>query len=118
MSDQEEKVSLQSLAGGAAIEMVDEALEAAWRDIIDPNTPAVAKRSVTLTLSLEPDEEREFITVGIGVDKKLAKVRPSVARVELSRGAGGKFIATEIRTRQQELPGVDADVIPLEGTRP
>jgi hypothetical protein len=32
------------------------------------------------------------------------EVRASVARVELARGAGGKIIAVEPRSRQTELP--------------
>ena len=117
----EERISLATLADGAAIEMIDEGLEAAWKDIIDPNTPAKSKRSVTLILTLEPDEDRNLVTIGIQVDKKLAKVRPSVARVELCRGAGGKLIAVELRSRQAELPGVneneDENVISLERSR-
>lgn len=112
-------INLATLAEGAAVEMVNEALESAWKDIRDPNTPPKEKREVTLKLTLTPDEERTFITVGIGVDKKLAKVRPSVARVELARGAGGKVIAIEIKSRQIAFPQCEkpADVVDISAGR-
>jgi hypothetical protein len=110
-------ISLATLAGGAAIEAVNEELERVWKDICDPNVPPKVKREVTLKLIFEPDEERQFITIGISVDKKLAKPRASVARVELAHGAGGKIIAVEIMSRQLPLDGVDADVVDLASRR-
>lgn len=110
-----DNVNLATLAEGAAVEMVNEALVEAFRDIRDPNTPATAKREIKLVLTLAPDEERQIVKMDIGVEKKLAKVRPSTAMIELSRQRDGQILAVELSarpSRQREIPGVAEEEIP------
>ena len=113
-------VNLATLAQGGAVEMVNEALEEAFRDIRDPNTPATTERKIILTLSMKPDEERQIVTMAIGVEKKLAKVRPSGAMIELSRQRDGRIVAVEIASmpsRQRALPVLEEE-IPVPGATP
>lgn len=108
-------VNLATLAGGAAVEMVNEALEEAFRDIRDPNTPPTAKREVRLVLTLTPDESRQLIKVDIGAERKLAKVRPSTAMIELTRQRDGQILAVELSarpSRQRDIPGTEDEAVP------
>lgn len=116
---EQEQVSINSLHDGAAIEMIDEALAEAWANIWDPNTEAKQKRSVILTITLAPDEERDIVAVSMSCQNRLAKCRAAVTRVNLSRLRGGQIVAGELKSRQMSLPTegrVDPDtgeIIPL-----
>ncbi len=110
-----DNVNLATLAQGGAVEMVNEALEEAFKDIRDPNTPANAERKVVLTLSMKPDDERQIVTMQIGVEKKLAKVRPSGALIELSRQRDGSILAVEVASmpsRQRVIPETQNEQAP------
>lgn len=69
----DERLNLASLCGGAVQEKVDRALEKVAKNILDPNTEAKKKRSITLKISLEPDEDdREDVKVSSEVSYTLA----------------------------------------------
>lgn len=112
-----EEINLATLADGAAIEQVNEALKDAWKNIADPNTRAIDKRKVTLELVLAPDEERSTVVTSFRVISKHAACKPVVAIVSLTRARGGEVIATELRSRQMPLRGTveesPANVTPL-----
>lgn len=104
-------VSLGTLKGGAAIEATDHALAEVWENILDPNTPAKAKRSVTLKLTFSPSEDREGAGCTIEVSSKLAPQAPMTAQVIVDR-ENGKAVAAEFGRRnpgQEALPGVYAE---------
>jgi len=67
-------VSLATLAGGAAIERFDREFERVIENIADPNT-TLKKRTITLTISIKPDERRENCEIDIGCISKLAAMR-------------------------------------------
>ena len=68
----DQKLSLATIKGGAAIEMVDNALQELLENIVDPNTDATTKRKVMLTLTLAPDQERESMHVKLDVRSSFA----------------------------------------------
>jgi len=47
-------------------------------NILDPNTSATAKRKLTLTLELKPDDDRQTITVSCTAKPTLAATNPVV----------------------------------------
>ena len=74
MSSQEtERLSLATLRRGAAIELVDDALERILENINDPNTDAEELRRVVLTLKMKPDRKREMLSIDVSVSTKLAQ---------------------------------------------
>jgi hypothetical protein len=101
MSD-EQKVSIATLSGGAAVEMFDEALQKCWENIQDPNTPAVKKREVALKVTLSPSEERDFVACEITCTPKLSACKGVMGRVSV--GSDGKsVVATEWVSPQTDL---------------
>lgn len=68
-----QKLTLETLCGGAVQEKVDRALHAIAENILDPNTDAKKKRSITLKIIFAPNgDDREDVTVSAEVTKSLA----------------------------------------------
>jgi hypothetical protein len=64
--------SLATLLGGGAVERFDDEIKRVVENILDPNTEPKAKRSVTLTVTIEPTLERDKGVVVAAVKTKLA----------------------------------------------
>ena len=58
-----EKESVLRMAMGAIEERVDYEMSRVIDNILDPNTKANAKRTITLTLEVVPDSKRERLTL-------------------------------------------------------
>ena len=56
MNEQNQRDSIMSMARGAFEESVDYEKDKVIQNILDPNTKATAKRKITLTIELTPDE--------------------------------------------------------------
>lgn len=68
-----EIMTLASLCDGAVQERVNHALQKVTENVLDPNTDPKKKRSITLTLSFEPNpDDREDVSVDVSVGVKLA----------------------------------------------
>ncbi len=68
-----EILTLATICGGAVQEKVDRALERVSQNILDPNTDAGKKRTITLKITLKPDEDdREDVVVNADVTYTLA----------------------------------------------
>lgn len=95
----EQFVSLETLGQGAAIELFADELKKVLENVLDPNTKASAKRSVTLTLEIKPDEDRSFAHTSLEVKSKLAPTKPVGVPIYIGKHAGAA-VATERDTRQ------------------
>lgn len=102
MQPDEKFLSLDTLAHGAAVELFNHELSNVLENILDVNTKATAPRSVTLTLSFKPDDDRNFAGAVIDVKSKLAPVKGVGLPVYIGKHAG-KAVATERDTRQLEF---------------
>ena len=67
MNEQNQRDSIMSMARGAFEERVDYEMDKVIQNILDPNTKATAKRKITLTIELTPDDERR--TIGVSVSR-------------------------------------------------
>ena len=66
-------LSIETLCGGAVQERINRALRKVSDKILDPNTEAKKKRSISLTLTFIPNEtDREDCSVEANVSMKLA----------------------------------------------
>lgn len=101
MSD-EKFVSLDTLAQGAAVEMFNDELSKVFENILDVNTKATAARSVTLTVTIKPDEDRTYSNLVIEAKSKVAPVKGVGLPIYVGKHAG-KAVATERDTRQLEF---------------
>ncbi len=118
----EERVTLETLAGGAAVELFQQQLDRVIANIVDPNTPSKAQRKVTLELVIQPDDER-----GMGEAKvtcKASVAAPNGARTTLYFGRQqGRLVAVENDPRQGGLLDAPGDqtiraVEPQGGAKP
>ena len=98
----EQRLSLATIKGGAAIEMVDDAIQELLENIVDPNTDATTKRKVTLTLTLAPDQERESMHVKIDVRSSFAP-HEAVGTIAFIAHTRDGVVAVENDPKQRQL---------------
>ena len=98
----DQKLSLATLKCGAAIELVDAALQELLENIIDPNTSATAKRAVTMKLSLTPDQERESMHIGIDVKSSFAP-HEAIGTIAFIAHTRDGVVAVENDPKQRQL---------------
>ena len=110
MPEQDEKLTLKNMKGGAALEMVDRAIVQALNNINDINT-TLAKREITLKIILAPSEDRTLMAVDFGVSTKFANQGTEKFTADVRIDGRGKGYAIE-RNRQRALPL--ANVIKME----
>lgn len=99
---EEKFVSLDTLAQGAAVEMFNDELSKVFENILDVNTKATATRSVTLTVTIKPDDDRTYSNLVIEAKSKVAPVKGVGLPIYVGKHAG-KAVATERDTRQLEF---------------
>ena len=75
--------SILQMGRGAFAERADYEMRKVIDNILDPNTKATAKRKITLTLEMVPDEERSQISVA--VTAKALHLHPNTARYHLDK---------------------------------
>jgi hypothetical protein len=95
-------VSLDSLGGGALAELFAEELSRVLANIADPNTDDTSKRSITMTVTLAPNRDRDIAEVQIGCTSKLAGIMKVKTQLFIGRQAG-KLVAVESDPRQTNL---------------
>lgn len=78
--------SILQMARGAILERADYEMTRLIDNIIDPNTPATAKRKLTLTLELKPDDNRQTIMVSCSAKSALAPTSPVVTTLYVADG--------------------------------
>lgn len=100
------KKSILEMAGGGFMEVADLEMTRAIANILDPNTKATAKRKVTITLSLTPDDQRQNIAVACEVKSALAPVNPLVTMLY----AADKENVTEMTPQIPGQVGMDGEV--------
>lgn len=65
-------INLETLAGGAFTEKLNEALMQVAENIQNPNTDAAAKRGITVNIKFVPNKTRQVVNTTIAVTTKLA----------------------------------------------
>ncbi len=86
------ELDIATLKGGACIRQFNRALQQAVAIILDPNTEAKAKRKVTLTLTLSPNEARNMCDISATVQAKLCPPSPVVT---------GATMGVDVKTGEQ-----------------
>lgn len=96
MGNKLNRESVLRMAQGAFEERVDRAMAEALDNILDPNTKATAKRSITLNIELRPDEERSHIEVSVSVKTKLATLNPGPTSLAIVADGNGELVVAEM----------------------
>ena len=78
--------SILQMARGAIRERADYEMTRLLANILDPNTSATAKRKLTLTLELKPDDTRQNIAVSVTAKSALAATNPVTTSLYVADG--------------------------------
>jgi len=99
----EDNLSLTNLKEGALVELFNSKLAEIISNIQDPNTPAKAKRTITITATFLPDEDRFLTRILLSCQTKLPGTRAIETQCVMEASTRGSYEAREIVPRQQEL---------------
>lgn len=106
------------------------------QNILDPNTKATAKRKITLTIELTPDDERRTIGVSATAKSTLAATNPVATALYVTSDGNGELVVAEMVPQvpgqmnmdgtQQEAPkllklvqhGYGLTIFPDDGSTP
>ncbi len=96
MNEQNQRDSIMSMARGAFEERVDYEMDKVIQNILDPNTKATAKRKITLTIELTPDDERRTIGVSVTAKSTLAATNPVATALYVTSDGNGELVVAEM----------------------
>ncbi|MEA4920649.1 MAG: hypothetical protein VB078_07005 [Clostridiaceae bacterium] len=96
MANEINKQSILRMAMGAIEERVDYEVSRVVDNIIDVNTKASAKRKITVTLELAPDDERRTITVRATAKATLVPTNPVATALYITTGNNGEMVIAEL----------------------
>ena len=98
------------MARGAFQERVDYEMGRVVDNILDLNTKATAKRKITLTIELTPDDERQTISVAVQAKATLAPTNPVATALCITSDGNGEMVVAEM---VPQIPGQ----INMDGTQ-
>ena len=91
-----DETSILQMAKGAIQERVDYEMRRVVDNILDTNTKATAKRKITLTVELTPDDERETISVKATAKSTLAATNPIATSLYITGDQNGVPVIAEL----------------------
>ncbi len=103
------EVNLDQLAGGAVAERFRYELGRVLENIQDPNTDPKNKRKITLTLTLEADENRDIANVSVQAKSALAPTKEVTSKLIMDTNSSGKVIGQELRSGMKGQTYIDED---------
>ena len=112
MKEDKDKVSIVSIKNGAAIEMIDIAIQEAVENIADPNT-TLKPREVIFKIVLAPAPDRSFCTSKFGVTKKFAMQEDEECLVMVKQDLAGNVYGVE-HQKQRDIPFEFDNVKPIK----
>lgn len=104
--DQEEerqRVTLETIKGGALVEQFNRALDKAFDNVADINTTTKA-REVKLVVQIKPNDDRTFLEIVGAVSTRTAGQEAIKATADLSTDARGLPAAYNRKRKQMEIP--------------
>lgn len=103
MSSKERTLCLETLREGAAVERFNDELLVILKNMVDFNTDAKVKRSITLKVEFTPNEDRTRFNERISCTSKLAPPKAVEGFGYITQTKDG-IEATEYNPNQPELP--------------
>jgi len=96
------KMQLDTVGGGALIELFERDLQQVLGNIADPNTSAKSMRKITMEIVFKPDEDRKAATITVASKAQLAGTREVTGSVFLGREKGAN-VAYVNDVRQEDM---------------
>lgn len=103
MPEQPRTLTLSNLADGAAEELFQQALARVLENVDDPNTDAKARRVITLSFTVTPDEDRRTGKVAVSCSTRLAGISPMRVNIHIGRH-DGRVAAVEALHQEELFP--------------
>lgn len=94
MSAYKELTKLSDINGGAIDEIFARNLAQVISNIADPATDAKAKRSIKLTIEMQPSDDRSNVEIVVKSSLGLASVKEDKGSMRLELTDGGEVVAT------------------------
>ncbi len=114
-----EKISLDNLAGGAAVERFNVELAKVLENILDENMEPTKKRSITLKVHFKPSRDRDHASMEVDCSATLAPIASFESTAYIGRDIDGKPIAKQNCLKQTtfgDIPKKD-NVTPIKGVK-
>lgn len=103
-------LDLSSISSGGLQEKVDLELKKVFENIHDPNTKSTAKRKLTISIELAPDEKREVISMTSNVKSTLAALTDVSTTVLTGKNLDtGRVEARELKSSVPGQTYIDPD---------
>ena len=125
-------INLETLAGGAFAEKLNEALMQVAENIQNPNTEATTKRQIQITLKFAPNKTRQLVSTQIAVTTKLAATEAidtqmimganmRTGQIEIAEYDGqirGQMSFNDLQTQEPETEPAQATTPAANATQP
>ncbi|HJA64797.1 MAG TPA: hypothetical protein H9955_00620 [Candidatus Mediterraneibacter cottocaccae] len=96
-------INIETFSNGELTQQINREMEAVARNISDPNTEAKTARKITVTITMKPNEQRDFITTSITTKSTLAPTLGAVTA--LAVGKNLKTGEIEVGEIGNQIPG-------------
>ena len=111
-------INIEQFSNGELTQQINREMEAVARNIADPNTEAKTARKITVTITMKPNEQRDFITTSITTKSTLAPTLGAVTALGIRKDLKSGEI--EVGEIGNQIPGQMsiADVEPQQPAGP
>lgn len=96
-------INIEQFSNGELTQQINREMEAVARNIADPNTEAKTARKITVTITLKPNEQRDFITTSITTKSTLAPTLGAVTALGIRKDL--KTGEVEVGEIGNQIPG-------------
>ena len=96
-------INIEQFSNGELTQQINREMEAVARNIADPNTEAKTARKITATITLKPNEQRDFITTSITTKSTLAPTLGAVTALGIRKDL--KTGEVEVGEIGNQIPG-------------
>ena len=103
------EISIDQLAGGGLTERINRELAKVAENVLDPNTKADAVRTLTITLKIKPDENRQVGTAEFAVKSSLVPAKGLPSAFVFDFDNEGKAVMKELNLSKDRNQSALAD---------
>ena len=96
-------INIERFSNGELTQQINREMEAVARNIADPNTEAKTARKITVTITMKPNEQRDFITTSITTKSTLAPTLGAVTALGIRKDLKSGEI--EVGEIGNQIPG-------------
>ena len=102
-----DKLSFSTLAGGGVEEKLQFALSEVAANIADPNTDAKKARSITMKITIKPNESRQVANTEINVTTSMVAPKGISTTLLIDRDEKGKTVVAEMHGKDPNQQVID-----------